>query len=131
MSVLIEERATRAAAPEADELEARAPGPRRRRLGLGAPLSYGWLLGPALLLVAWCAGSATGFIDARVLPAPWDTARSFADLLAQGRLQENVLVSAWRAAQGRVWGVSIGVTLALVSGLSLWGGYLFDGLVQV
>src|SRR3546814_16867071 len=42
-----------------------------RRLGIGEPLSYGWLLGPALLLVYWSIGSATGFIDNRILPAPW------------------------------------------------------------
>src|SRR3546814_16179039 len=36
-----------------------------RRLGIGEPLSYGWLLGPALLLVYWSIGSATGFIDNR------------------------------------------------------------------
>ena len=41
-----------------------------RRLGLGQQLSYGWLLGPLLLLVYWSIGSPTGFIDSRTLPAP-------------------------------------------------------------
>ena len=41
------------------------------------------------------------------------------------------MVSAGRAAQGLAWGVAIGVIVALLSGLSLLGGYLFDGLVQV
>jgi hypothetical protein len=32
--------------------------PVRRRLGLGAPVAYGWALGPLLLLAVWALGSA-------------------------------------------------------------------------
>jgi sulfonate transport system permease protein len=103
----------------------------RRRLGIAAPDPLGWLLGPALLVLFWTVGSMTGFIDARILPAPWVTVDTAADLLRQGRLQANLAVSAWRAAQGLAFGVGAGVVVALISGLSLTGGYLFDGLVQV
>lgn len=110
----------------------RAPGARRkRRLGLGQPLSYGWLLGPVLLLVFWAIGSAIGFIDPRILPAPWVAVTTGAEMIEQGRLQANLAVSAWRAGQGLAYGVVIGVVVALVSGLSLLGGYIFDGLVQL
>lgn len=110
----------------------RAPGARRkRRLGLGQPLSYGWLLGPVLLLVFWAFGSAIGFIDPRILPAPWVAVTTGAEMIEQGRLQANLAVSAWRAGQGLAYGVVIGVAVALVSGLSLLGGYIFDGLVQL
>src|SRR4051794_21137799 len=45
--------------------------PGLRRLGLGAPLAWGWVLGPGLLLLYWSVLSATGWLDPRVLPAPW------------------------------------------------------------
>lgn len=104
---------------------------RRRRLGLKAPLSYGWLLGPVLVVLFWGIGSAAGLIDSRILPAPWVAVSTAFNLIEQGRLQENIAVSAWRAAQGLLWGVTLGVVFALLSGLTLVGGYLFDGLVQI
>jgi sulfonate transport system permease protein len=107
-----------------------APRP-RRRLGLGKAAPHGWLLGPALLLFYWSVGSASGFIDARVLPAPWATVATVARLVADGRLQANLVISAARAAEGLVFGVAAGVIVALISGLSLAGGYVFDGVVQM
>lgn len=103
----------------------------KRRLGLGRPIPGGWLLGPGLLLLFWTVGSAIGFIDPRVLPPPWVAVHTGVDLIQQGKLQANVAISTLRAAQGLAWGVSIGVVVALVSGLTLLGGYLFDGLVQI
>lgn len=109
-----------------------ASGPiRKRRLGLGAPVTYGWMLGPGLLLAFWTIGSATGFIDPRTLPAPWVALHTGLELIQQGRLQEHLAISAFRAGQGLVWGVSIGVVVALLSGLTLLGGYLIDGVVQL
>jgi len=105
--------------------------PARRRLGLDRPLSYGWVLGPVLVILIWSVGSATGWIDSRILPAPWVAIHTAADLFQQGRLQDNIAVSAWRAAQGLFWGVTLGVIFALLSGLTLLGGYLIDGLVQI
>jgi sulfonate transport system permease protein len=102
-----------------------------RRLGLGKPLSYGWTFGPILLLALWSIGSVTGVIDARMLPAPWVAVTTGFRLIREGRLQDNLSVSAARAAAGLALGVVTGVLLALVSGLSLVGGYLIDGLVQV
>jgi sulfonate transport system permease protein len=101
------------------------------RLGLGEAVPFGPLLGPFLLLLVWATGSAAGLIDPRVLPAPWTTLATAGQLIADGRLQTNLAVSALRAAQGFGWGVAAGVLVALVSGLSRLGGYVFDGLVQV
>jgi sulfonate transport system permease protein len=105
--------------------------PRSRRLGLTAPDPLGWLLGPALLLLLWTVGSLAGLIDPRVLPAPWTTAQTAVELVRDGRLQQNLAISSWRVVQGLGFGVSGGLVLALVAGLSLVGGYLFDGLVQI
>ena len=102
-----------------------------RRLGLAAPHPLGWVLGPVLVALIWTLGSASGVIDARILPAPWTTVATAIDLIREGRLQENLAISAWRAAQGLAFGVSAGVLVALVAGLSLFGGYLFDGVIQL
>ena len=73
---------------------------KRKRLGLGKPIKVGWLLGPVLLVAWWVIGSATGVIDPRTLPAPWTAIATAGELIADGRLQSNLLVSAGRAAQG-------------------------------
>ena len=103
----------------------------RRRLDLGKPLPFGWLLGPVLLLVYWSVGAWRGVIDPRVLPAPWVAVNTAADLLAHGQLQADLAISALRAGEGLLFGVVFGVGLALVSGLSLLGGYVLDGVIQM
>ncbi len=102
-----------------------------RRLGLGKPHPYGWTLGPIVLLALWSLGSVTGFIDPRMLPAPWVAVTTGFELIREGRLQSNLAVSALRAISGLAIGVVAGVLLALISGLSLMGGYLIDGMVQL
>jgi len=118
------------AAPAASPTIARSVG-RSRRLGPGEAVSGGWLLGPFLLLLAWSTGAAAGLIDPRVLPAPWVAVTTAVDLIRDGRLQDNLAISAWRAAQGLVWGVGVGVVTALAAGLTQLGGYAIDSLVQI
>lgn len=103
----------------------------RTRLSPGKPLRYGGLLGPALLLLYWSVLSATGWLDPRTLPAPWTAATTTIDLIRDGRLQHNLAISAWRAMTGLAGGVILGVGLALLSGLTLLGSYVIDGLVQI
>jgi sulfonate transport system permease protein len=119
-------------APDGAAPDGAAPIARRpHRLDLGRPVALGWLLGPALILLYWSLGSWRGVIDPRVLPAPWAAAKAAADLIAQGRLQGDLAISALRAGEGLVFGVVFGVVLALVSGLSLLGGYVLDGVIQM
>ena len=103
----------------------------KQRLSPGTPARYGVLLGPALLLLYWSVLSVTGWLDPRILPAPWTAITTAIDLIREGRLQENLAISAWRALIGLGFGVAVGVALALLSGLSLLGGYVIDGLVQI
>nr|WP_232014008.1 ABC transporter permease [Glycomyces terrestris] len=116
-----------------EELAAgRASRPRgKRRLGPGRPLRFGYLVGPLLLLGVWVWGSAQGWIDPRVLTAPWTVAATAWDLWESGRLGPDLLVSARRFALGLVFGVLAGLALALVSGLSRWGEAVVDGPVQI
>jgi sulfonate transport system permease protein len=103
----------------------------RRRLGLGEPIPFGPLLGPALLVLYWCVLSYVGWLDPRILPAPWTALATAESLIADGRLPANLAVSAMRAGEGFMFGVAAGVVVALISGLSRLGGYVFDSLVQM
>lgn len=104
---------------------------RRRRLGPGPAIPFGLQIGPALLLLAWFAGSAFGWIDERILSAPWTVVEAFARLLEEGRLQSNFLTSATRALLGLSIGLVVGTCLAVVAGLSRLGEALIDGPVQI
>ena len=105
--------------------------PEARRLGPGRPRRFAAVLGPLVLLAAWAAGSATGLIDPRTLTAPWTVATTARELIADGRLQENLWVSTQRAALGLLLGVVGGVVLAVLAGLSRLGEALIDGPVQI
>ncbi|KIA64955.1 ABC transporter permease [Nocardia vulneris] len=105
--------------------------PARRRLGPGRPIPFGVALGPALLIVAWVLGSASGALDPETLPAPWVVAQTAGDLAADGRLQSNLLTSVQRAGIGLVIGVLAGLILALIAGLSRIGEAVVDGPIQI
>ncbi len=101
------------------------------RLRLGRPFRGARMLGIGALAAIWVTGSATGLIDPRILPAPWTVVTTGIDLVSTGRLQENLAISLQRSALGLVFGVSIGVVLALLAGLSRLGDALIDGPIQV
>jgi sulfonate transport system permease protein len=109
-----------------------APRPRlRRRLGPGRTTARGLAVGPLVLLAGWVVGSGTGVIDPSTLSAPWTVVTTFGELIADGRLQSNLLTSVQRAAIALVAGVAVGVALALVAGLTRVGEALIDGPVQI
>ncbi|GAA0573680.1 ABC transporter permease [Kribbella sandramycini] len=109
----------------------RTPAVRRRRLGPGKPIKFGAAIGPLLLLVIWSIGSATGWIDQRVLSAPWTVVSTAGELIADGRLQSNLWTSSQRALLGLGLGIVLGVVLALISGLSRLGEAVLDGPIQI
>ncbi|MEU3477688.1 ABC transporter permease [Streptomyces sp. NPDC033754] len=104
---------------------------RRRRLGPGRSVPLGRLLGPALVVALWWAASAAGYLDPRILSGPGAVVSTAVELIADGRLQGNVLVSLQRAGLGLLLGVASGVLLAVVAGLSRTGEYLVDGPLQI
>ena len=105
--------------------------PTGRRLGPGRRRRLAWLLGPSALLLLWTAASATGLLDPRILSEPWTVVATAGELIADGRLQENLAISAQRAGLGLFFGIVVGAVLALLSGLSRAGEALIDGPVQI
>ncbi|WP_328942387.1 ABC transporter permease [Streptomyces sp. NBC_00250] len=104
---------------------------RRRRLGPGRSVPFGRLLGPVLVVALWWAASAAGHLDPRILSGPGTVVSTAVELIADGRLQGNVLVSLERAGLGLLLGVASGVLLAVIAGLSRTGEYLVDGPLQI
>jgi sulfonate transport system permease protein len=105
--------------------------PTGRRLGPGRRRRLAWLLGPSALLLLWSVASATGLLDPRILSEPWTVVATAGELIADGRLQENLAISAQRAGLGLFFGIVVGAVLALLSGLSRAGEALIDGPVQI
>ncbi|WP_084436023.1 ABC transporter permease [Aldersonia kunmingensis] len=103
----------------------------RRRLGPGRAIPFGAAIGPLLLVAAWVISSAAGALDPETLPAPWTVAQTAGDLIADGRLQSNLLTSVQRAAISLVLGVLIGLVLALLAGLTRLGEAIVDGPIQI
>ncbi|MCX5143787.1 MULTISPECIES: ABC transporter permease [unclassified Streptomyces] len=111
--------------------ESAAPRTTRRRLGPGRALPFGRLIGPVLVIALWWFASAIGYLDPRILSGPGTVLSTASDLVASGRLQDNVLISLQRAGLGLFFGVTSGVLLAIAAGLSRTGEYLLDGPLQI
>ncbi|MEW2264159.1 ABC transporter permease [Streptomyces sp. NPDC047853] len=130
-TTVFDEQTSAATAAKPRPVTARPTRPRRRRLGPGQPVPYGWAIGPVLLLVLWTAGTGLGLIDVRSLPAPWTIADTAGGLIDNGKLPSHLATSAQRAALGLLFGVAGGLLLALVAGLSRVGEAVIDGPVQI
>ncbi|GAA1094464.1 MULTISPECIES: ABC transporter permease [Streptomyces violaceusniger group] len=87
--------------------------------------------GPLLLLVLWQVSSATGVLPSDTLASPGTIAGTASDLLKDGTLPHAMLVSVQRVLIGLALGGVIGISLALVSGLSRLGEDLVDASVQM
>ncbi|WP_433566948.1 ABC transporter permease [Nocardia sp. CA-151230] len=102
-----------------------------RRLGPGRRIPGSRLVGPIAVVAIWSLASASGALDPRILPGPWAVLETAGHLWASGTLATDIQTSLWRAAQGFTLGLVIGVSLALIAGLSRWGEAFIDGTVQI
>jgi sulfonate transport system permease protein len=89
-----------------------------------------WIV-PFLVIVVWQLLASAGVISDRVLPAPAAVGQAAAELAANGRLIEDIAVSARRAALGFIIGGTIGFLLGLVNGAIPLSGTLFDSSMQM
>ncbi|MCG7204717.1 ABC transporter permease [Streptomyces arenae] len=117
-------------APDAVAEKTRRVRP-RRRLSPGKRLPAARLAGPLVFLAAWAIASAAGQLDPNAIPAPWTVLDTAVHLWTGGTLRTDILTSVERAAYGFAIGLTAGVLLALVSGLTRTGEALIDGTVQI
>src|ERR1700686_2853 len=102
----------------------------RTRGGRGADGLIPWIV-PLTIVLIWQLACVTGFVPARVLPAPTDVALAGWKLLLSGELVRNIWVSFWRASAGFVIGGSIGFAFGLANGLSQLSNKLTDTTLQM
>ncbi|KXV56820.1 ABC transporter permease [Acetobacter senegalensis] len=88
-------------------------------------------LSPLLLVAIWQIASVSGLVSARILPSPVQLAHTAWGLIKDGSLPTNLLVSLERASLGFALALVIGVTLALISGLSRLGEDIIDAPLQI
>jgi sulfonate transport system permease protein len=89
-----------------------------------------WIV-PLVILAVWQLACATGFVPARVLPAPSNVALAGWKLVLSGELARNIWVSFWRAGAGFLIGGGIGFALGLANGLSRLSNKLTDTTLQM
>jgi sulfonate transport system permease protein len=89
-----------------------------------------WLV-PLAIVFIWQLASVTGFVPARVLPAPSDVVLAGWKLLLSGELVRNMWVSFWRAGVGFLIGGGIGFVFGLSNGLSRLSAKLTDTTLQM
>jgi sulfonate transport system permease protein len=89
-----------------------------------------WIV-PLVILLVWQIACVTGYVPARVMPAPTDVALAGWKLLQSGELVQNIWVSFWRASVGFLIGGSIGFAFGLANGLSELSSKLTDTTLQM
>jgi len=110
---------------------ATAPPPTVRRTSR-ARLSFlrRWV-SPIAVLVLWQLASSSGVLSERKLASPTTILQTTRELIADGTLGAETLVSLQRVGIGFTIGAVIGMTLAIVAGLSRLGDDSVDPLMQM
>ncbi len=99
--------------------------------GRGVPRLVRRAAGPLLLVLIWHVASVSGGLPSEVLAGPASVWVSASRLWASGELPAAILTSLQRALLGLLIGGSIGVTLAVLSGLLRLGEDLIDSSMQM
>nr|WP_238430941.1 ABC transporter permease [Frankia nepalensis] len=89
----------------------------------------GWvrrLAGPALLFAVWLLVTEAGLVGERTLASPGEVIGAARELASSGELVDNLSVSLVRVAWGLLFGVAIGLVLAVVAGFFRLGEDLVD-----
>lgn len=111
-------------------IDPRALSGKRSRRQL-VPRSVQRMLGPVLLLALWQILSTTGVFDERTVPPPTRVVGAGIRLIADGSLQDHLLTSQLRVGYGLVFGIALGLSLALFAGLSRVGENFVDANMEV
>jgi sulfonate transport system permease protein len=86
---------------------------------------------PLVFLLLWELDSRSGLIPERTLAAPSAVLSTLFGMILTGELPSNLLVSSLRVLTGLAIGISVGIVLALVAGLSRTGEAAVDPLMQI
>jgi len=124
--------AAHAAGAQSSPILLTRPIPRRRRHISARIPRWAWrVVGPLAVLGLWQLVCSLGVFTEVEVASPvqvFDAARQLWD---EGALQSNLLISLQRVAEGLAVGVSVGVVLAVLSGLFRLGEDLLDPVIHM
>ncbi|WP_395311644.1 ABC transporter permease [Mycobacterium sp. AMU20-3851] len=105
----------------------------RRRRGVWAriPRPVRRMTSPVLILAAWTIGSTSGLLNPDLFPPPSDVLVTGWHLLTEGQLALHIGTSTTRVLVGTVLGITVGVLLAVLAGLTRTGEDLLDWSMQI
>jgi sulfonate transport system permease protein len=89
------------------------------------------MLGPVLLVALWQILSTAGAFDERTVPSPIRVVLAAYRLVADGALQDHLTTSLLRVGYGLIFGIALGLVLALIAGLSRVGENVLDANMEV
>lgn len=80
---------------------------------------YNWLGGiiPLILIIVWQITSNMGILNASILPPPTKLVATLKDIIVDGSLGKNILVSLRRVAFGYALGTILGIIVGIAVGL--------------
>ena len=108
------------------------PIPRRRRHISARIPRWAWrVVGPLAVLGLWQLVCSLGVFTEVEVASPLQVFDAARQLWDEGALQSNLLISLRRVAEGLAVGVSLGVVLAVVSGLFRLGEDLLDPVIHM
>ncbi|MCW2843152.1 MAG: transporter permease [Nocardioides sp.] len=104
----------------------------QRRAARRSPLRHlaRWV-SPVVIIAVWQLLSSAGILDERTIASPSQIFSTAADLIRDGTLGAQTLVSVQRVAIGFAIGATIGLLLAVVAGLSKIGELAIDPPMQM
>jgi sulfonate transport system permease protein len=108
----------------------RPPRAARRRAGSRLAFLRRWV-SPIVIIAIWQLLCSTGVIDPRTMASPAQIASTAVDLIQDGTLGTETLISLQRVVLGLIIGGSIGMLLAVVAGLSRIGDDAIDPPMQM
>jgi len=96
-----------------------------------APAFLVRIASPLVLLLFWQLASQLGWLPSSIIAGPVQIGGTLWDMIASGELARHMLISLQRAVLGLLIGVAIGLSAALVSGLSKGGEIVLDSPMQM
>ena len=105
---------------------------RKRKLPLfTVPRALRRWYGPIFLVAIWSIAVGTGLMSEDILSTPWAVVAAGVELIRTGVLQENLLASFRRVLGGLAIGIPLGISIAVLAGLTRKAEDLVDSSMQV
>lgn len=86
---------------------------------------------PVLLIITWQLLSNAGVIYEVILPSPLKVVKGFLEMVENGTLWIDIVVSGKRVLIGSFWGIIIGMAFGVISGLSKIVERILEPIVNV